>query len=229
MTDTDVQDTDAERAPRGSLFGRAFKGVVVVVLVGILVVVAGLAALIPHIHNPFKAQTIDRSQTPLLLSIKNIAKFDAATGNFQVLVDVQNDKSYIPDFIYNDRTLLVAAGSVDATVDFSTIGTGDAVASTDRKTATVTVPVPQLEKPVLDLKKSYVYSDSRGLVNRVTDVFSGDPNKLGKVYTLADQKLSAAAVSSKLVDTAEANTKTMLQKLLGALGFTTITVTFRSA
>jgi hypothetical protein len=229
VTDTDTHDLEQQDPPRTSLFGRAFKIVVVVVLVGILVVVAGLATLLPHLSNPFKSRTTDRSQPALLLSIKDIARFDAATGNFQVLVDVQKDKSYLPDFIYNDRTLLVAAGSVDAYVDFSTIGAGDAVASADRKTATLYVPVPVLESPVLDLKKSYVYENQRGLVNRVGDVFSSDPNKLQAVYSLANQKLTAAAVSSKLVDAAETNTRTMLQHLLTALGFTTVTVTFRSA
>jgi hypothetical protein len=208
---------------------RAFKVLVIAGLTTIIVIVVGIALVLPHLSNPFKAKTTDRSGPVLVLSIRDLARFEAASGNFQVIVDVQNDRSYIPDIIFSERSLFIAAGSVDAYVDFSQIAAGDVVASADGKTATITLPMPQLEPPTIDPANSYVYSDQKGLVNKLQDLFSSDANKQQELYKLADQKISAAALSSQLVETAETNTRSMLIGFLKALGFTTITVNFPAA
>ncbi len=208
---------------------RLLRGLIIAAVVAILVVAIGIFAVLPHLGNPFKSQTTDRSGPVLVLSIRDLARFEAASGNFQVIVDVQDDRKYIPDIIFSDRSLFIAAGSVDAYVDFSNIAAGDVVASADGKTATITLPMPQLEPPTIDPSKSYVYSDSKGLINHLQDLFSDDANKQQELYQLADQKIAAAAVASQLSETAQANTKSMLIGFLKALGFTTVTVNFKSA
>jgi Protein of unknown function (DUF4230) len=181
-----------------------------------------------HLSNPFKSQTTDRSQPALLLSIQDLARFEAASGNFQVIIDVQQNRKFIPDILFNDRSLFVAAGSVDAYVDFSHLGVGDVVTSADRRTVTLNLPAPQMETPNLDVKNSYVYAEQEGLFNKLQDMFSNDPNKLNQLYQLGQQKIAAAAVSSGLSQRAEQNTRTMLNELLKSLGFTTITIKFAS-
>jgi Protein of unknown function (DUF4230) len=209
--------------------GRAFwvaslAGVIVVLLLAIT-----LFGKWPHIGNPFKTQTKDRSGPVLLVSIQDLARFEAASGNFQVIVDIQQDHKYIPDIILSDRSLFVANGSVDAYVDFSNVGPTDVITSVDRKTVTINLPAPQLEPPSLDNSRSYVYAESSGLINKVGNLFGGDPNKAQELYLYADQKIAAAAVDSQLADRAETNTKAMLNELLRSLGFTTITVNFAAA
>lgn len=205
---------------------RIVKFAIVAGVVALLALVIGIAVALPHLSNPFKVRTIDRSQPVLLLSIEDIARFEAATGYFQVVVDVKHDLAYIPDVLFSEHSLFVASGSVNAFVDFSHLGAGAVNTSADNRTATITLPAPQLEAPSLDIAKSYVFSDSKGLVNKVQDMFNGDPNEQRSLYQLADQKITAAAISSHLIETAETNTRTMLEHLLGALGFTTITVNF---
>ena len=147
-----------------------------------------------HFSNPFTSQKTDRSQPALLLSIQDLARFEAASGNFQVVVDVQKDKKFIPDIIFSQRSLFVAAGSVDAYVDFSNVGKNDVQASADRKTVTIHLPAPQLDEPArLDVSKSYVYAEQEGLINKIGDLFGGDPNKQQELYQLAEQKIQAAA------------------------------------
>jgi hypothetical protein len=237
LTRDERRQDDSGHTPRRSrvlaLWGlvrmarRAVKLAIVAGVVVLLVLVIGLVVALPHLSNPFKTKTIDRSQPVLLLSIQDVARFEAAAGNFQVVVDVKHDKAYIPDILFSEHSLFVAAGSVNAFVDFSTLSAGNVVTSPDNKTATITLPVPQLEPPSIDLAKSYVFSDSKGLINKVQDMFDNDPNEQKKLYQLADQKITAAATASHLVQTAETNTTAMLNHLLGALGFTTITVNFR--
>ncbi|MFI6738007.1 DUF4230 domain-containing protein [Nonomuraea sp. NPDC050451] len=176
--------------------------------------------------NPLGEQVIDRSQPVLLQSIKDLSRFEAATGNFQVVVDLEKDANFLPDAIKGTRTLFVGAGAVDAYVDFSGLA-GDAVTVTeDRTQATVRLPRAQLEKPNLDNSRSYVFAQQRGLFDRVQDFLSGSPGDQRELYLLAEKKITEAAVASDLRARADTNTKAMMTGLLKSLGFTKVTVKF---
>jgi uncharacterized protein DUF4230 len=217
----------AQYEPQRGRWGRRF--LLLIGMFGILVALyLGLQALnlIPHFHNPFNTQTTDRSSPVVLKSIQDLSRFEAASGNYQVIVDLKKDNRFIPDFIFSQRTLFVGIGSVDAYVDFSTIGSGAISVSSDGKSVTVTLPPPALERPNIDHDKSYVYGVDRGVVNRVGDFFSNNPNDQAQLYSLAEQKIAQAAQDSGLKERAEANTKSTLESLLHSLGYTNVTVTF---
>jgi len=185
--------------------------------------------ILPSFSNPFAKQTTDRSGPVLLDSMKDLSQYVAAEGNFQVLVDLQANNRYIPDFIFNQRTLFVGVGSVNAYVDFSKLNGNNIVVSPDGKSVTITLPPPQLDKPNLDPNKSYVFAEERGAVNRVGDLFGNDPNKTQELYQLAEDKIAAAARDSELQARAEKNTRLMLESLLKQLGFERVTITFTGA
>jgi hypothetical protein len=176
--------------------------------------------------NPLGEQTIDRSQPVLLESIKDLSRFEAATGNFQVVVDLEKDANFLPDAIKGTRTLFVGAGGVDAYVDFSAMGKDAVTVSEDRTQATIRLPRAQLEKPNLDNSRSYVFAQQRGLFDRVSDFLSGSPGDQRELYLLAEKKITEAAVASDLRARADANTKAMLSGMLKSLGFTKVTVKF---
>ncbi|OLB80040.1 MAG: hypothetical protein AUI14_08320 [Actinobacteria bacterium 13_2_20CM_2_71_6] len=197
----------------------------------ILVVGLGLkvTGLLPHFSNPFAEKKTDRSGPTLLLSIQDLARFEAASGNFQQVIDVQKDRSFIPDIIFNDRTLFICVGSVDAYIDFSHIGQGDVADSADHKSVTIKLPAPQLDKPNIDHDKSYVFATQQGIVNKIGDLFGGNPNKAQELYQLGEQRIAAAARDSGLADRAATNTKQMLNQLLRSLGYTSITINITAA
>ncbi|GAA4218706.1 hypothetical protein FHR32_004538 [Streptosporangium album] len=176
--------------------------------------------------DPFGETTVDRSQPVLLQSIHNLSRFEAATGNFQVVVDLEKDAAFLPDAVKGSRTLFVGAGGVDAYVDFGGLATGALAISPDRKEVTVKLPRAQLEKPNLDNKRSYVYAQQRGLFDRVEDFLSSSPADQQELYVLAEKKIAEAAQASDLRNRADQNTKAMLQGMLGTLGFEKVTVTF---
>jgi hypothetical protein len=197
-----------------------------------LVVAIALGAqtfnLLPDFKNPFAKEQTDRSGPVLLKSIQDLSRFVAAEGNFEVIVDVQDNRKYVPDFLLNDRILFIAAGSVEAYVDFATIGQGAIKESDDRRTVEISLPAPELGKPSINNDRSYVYTQQRGLFNRIGDVFSNDPNRLQEVYKLSEEKIAAAAKDSELRQRAEQNTRSMLESMLRSLGYTSITVRFPS-
>jgi Protein of unknown function (DUF4230) len=198
-------------------------------LAGLLVVVVILvvgARLTWSWLNPFGETSIDRSQPVLLQSIHNLSRFEAATGNFQVVVDLEKDASFLPDAVKGSRTLFVGAGGVDAYVDFGTLTGGALTMSPDREEVTIKLPHAQLEKPNLDNKRSYVYAQQRGLFDRVEDFLSSSPADQQELYVLAEKKIAEAAQASDLRNRADQNTKAMLQGMLSTLGFDKVTVKF---
>ncbi|SCL37299.1 Protein of unknown function [Micromonospora pallida] len=206
---------------RGLILVLGAAALAVVVLLGTQV-----TGLWPSWRNPFAEETTDRSQPPLLKSIQDLSRYVAAEGNFQVVVDLESDRKYVPDFLVNERTLFVGAGSVEAYVDFSKIGEGAVKQSADGKSVEIVLPAPQLGDTNLDIEKSYVFAEKRGLLNRLGDVFANDPNRQREVYRLAEERITAAARDSGLAARAEANTRKMLEGLLRSLGYQTVTVTY---
>ncbi|MDP9798979.1 hypothetical protein J2S43_007491 [Catenuloplanes nepalensis] len=200
--------------------------ILLVALLAGLVVVRTTTGLLDRLTNPFAEQQTDRSQPPLLESIKDLSRYVAAEGNFQVVVDTERNRENVPDFLLNERTLFVAAGSVESYVDFSTISDDAIVISEDGKSATITLPAPQLGEANLDQEKSYVFSEEKGLLNRIGDMFGQDPNKQQAIYVLSEERIEAAARESELPQRAQENTTKMLQGLLKSLGYEQVTVTY---
>jgi hypothetical protein len=176
--------------------------------------------------NPLGEQTVDRSQPVLLESIKNLSRFEAATGSFQVVVDLEKDARFLPDAVKGTRTLFVGAGNVDAYVDFSTLAANGVTVNKERTEATIRLPRAQLEKPNLDNRRSYVFAQQRGLLDRVQDFLTSSPGDQRELYVLAESKIGEAAAASDLRARADANTKAMLEGMLKSLGFTKVTVKF---
>jgi hypothetical protein len=204
--------------------------VAVVLLVLVLVVaVAGLSGLRlwPSFPNPFASRQVDRSQPVLLKAIEDLEVFKAASGNFQVVVDLEEGSRGIPLIIKGQRTLFVAGGSVDAEVDFSGLDQGAIKVSADGERVDITLPRARLTPARVDPEQSRVFARERGLLDRLGSVLSDNPTSERELYRLAQAKMEAAAAESDLRDQAERNTRAMLEGMLRSLGYTTVTVTFR--
>jgi hypothetical protein len=199
-------------------------GAVVVVLA---VLFAGLRlTVLPGLKDLFGTETHDRSGPALLESIQDMSRYEAASGNFQVVVDLEKDAAYLPDAVRGTRTLYVGAGTVDAHVDLGKVGKGDVTVDEERTSATIRLPHAALGTPALDPDRSYAVSKQRGLLDRLGDLFSDNPNGEQAVQKLAVRHIGEAAKDSGLTERAESNTTNMLQGLLRSLGFKEVRVTY---
>lgn len=165
--------------------------------------------------NPFRTETVDRSQPVLLQSVQEISQFHAAVGTFEVILDQEEEVRWVPGFIAGERSLFVAAGTVNAYVDLSGLADGDLTLSEDGTTARIRLPEAQLDPPNLDHDRTYLYSQDRGVINRLGDAISTQDQQ--ELYQLAEEKMTAAAQESGLTQQAEENTRTMLTGMFSAL------------
>lgn len=223
-TPTKPATAPAERpARRFPGWAKVVTGIVLV----LVVMFAGIRlSLLPGLRDFFGTETHDRSGPALLESIQDMSRYDAASGNFQVVVDLEKDAKYLPSAIRGTRTLYVGAGTVDAYVDLGKVAGPDVQVNDDRTTAVLNLPHAQLGSPALDPDHSYAVSKQRGLLDRIGDLFSGNPNSEQAVQKLAVQHIADAAKQSGLTARAETNTTDMLKGLLRSLGFKEVTVSY---
>ncbi|AZM73940.1 DUF4230 domain-containing protein [Streptomyces sp. KPB2] len=225
MTTPVGKPTSSVERPARRMPGWA-KALIAVVLV-LVVLFAGLRlSLVPGLKDLFGSETRDRSGPALLKSVQDISRYDAASGNFQVVVDLEKDAKFLPDAIRGTRTLYVGAGTVDAYVDLGKVGEDDVTVDEERTSATLRLPHAALGEPALDPDRSYAVSKQRGLLDRLGDLFSDNPNGEQAVQKLAARHIGAAAKDSELKARAESNTTAMLRGLLTSLGFEKVRVTY---
>ncbi|MGH3802758.1 MAG: DUF4230 domain-containing protein, partial [Pseudonocardiaceae bacterium] len=151
--------------------------------IAVLVPVATqLVDAIPDWRNPFEQQVIDHGPAPLLLALQDLSEHHAATGTFQVVVDVEHDTPNVPSLISGERTTFLGIGSVDATVNFTNVGADQVTVSRDRRSATIALPAPRLAPAVVDPAASRVVGRERGLINRIAAVFEDNPTSEQELY-----------------------------------------------
>ncbi len=213
------------RSLAGKLIGLATA--IAAVIAALLVLSA--VHLLPQLRNPFAETTTVRTGPGLLKSITELSRFEAARGTFQVVVNLSRQTAFIPSFLEGSDTLFIGQGSEIAYVDFGQLSGSAIQVSPDRTAVTVDLPKAQLEPAVLNVNQSYVFAEQQGLLNRIGNFFSGNPNSQQQVYILAEQKIETAARQSPLLAEAQRNTIGMLDGMLHSLGFQQVTVRFAAS
>ncbi|HEY7918373.1 MAG TPA: DUF4230 domain-containing protein [Streptosporangiaceae bacterium] len=230
MVRTTPTQQDRDTAPqivRGhGLIGKLVAAAVAIVAVAVLIIVLSAVSLLPRLHNPFGETTSARSGPVLLKSITALSRFEAASGSFQVVVNLTQKANLLPAFLEGSQTLFVGQGSEIAYVNFGQLKGSAIQVSANRTAVTIRLPRPQLEPAVLNVRQSYVFAQQQGLLNRIGNFFSGNPDNQQQVYVLAQQKIQTAARQSPLLAEAQHNTTSMLTGMMHSLGFQQVTVTY---
>jgi hypothetical protein len=198
-----------------------------IALVGGLVV-AGIVGF-RLIDSPFTTVTKDRTPPPVLIELRDLADFHAAQAQFEVTLDVEKDVKWVPSAIAGERVQFIGVGSVDAVVDFASLGAGAIQTSADGKSVTVTLPGVYAAEPVLDHNQSHVMNRNRGLLNRIGGVFNDNPTSEQGLYEAATGKMAHAAQATDLLKRGQAHTVTVLTAMLSDMGFDNVDVRFQQS
>jgi len=207
---------------RTLVFGGLF--VAALLLVGTLI-----AGNLFNLNVPFTRETKDHSPPLILNKIQDLSEFRAAEAEFEVIIDKETDIRWVPSFVAGDRVQFVAVGSVDATVDFSTMGTDSVIFDETNNSATVILPAPQIGEPRIDLDNSGVMNRDRGVLDRIGGLFVDNPTAEIELIQEAEDKIGAAAAETDLLAKAQENTTAMLTELIGALGVDNVRVIYETS
>ena len=202
--------------------------ITVIVALALLAIALSAVHLLPRFRNPFGETTIDRSGPAVLKSITPLSRFEAASGSFQVVVNLDQRANFLPSFLEGSQTLFVGYGTDIAYVDFSHLSGKAVKVSANKTDVTLTLPPARLEPAVINVHRSYVFATQQGILNRIGNFFSGNPGSQHQVYVAAQHKIQVAAKASPLITQAERNTTSMLTGLMDSLGFKRVTVIYSS-
>lgn len=240
-SDTDRQD-EAQTRPvppvRGGATrwtpGAVRRSLLRTVATGVLILLVGVLALLGLRSiagwPSFGDKEIDRSGPAVLTAMRDLSEYHAAAGQYQVVIDIEQDAKFLPDILRGKRTIFLAIGSVDAYVDFRKLGDDAVTVSEDRRSVTIRLPRAQLSSPNVDPQQSRVLNQDLGVIDRLGGLFSDQPNPQNQqMYVLAQQRLADAATQVGLQARAEQNTRATLETLMRSLGFTNVTISFVDA
>ncbi len=219
------------RAHVRTALGRSFGKWLALGSMGFVLLLAGgpLLSMLADRFNPLATKTVDRSGPALLTAISDMHTYQAASGEFQVVVDIEKDAKWLPSALRGERVVLLAQGSVDAGVDLGSIGPRSIATDAATGAVTITIPHATLGKAHVDLKTSTIVRHDRGLFDRIGSTFGDASQTDNAAFVLAEAKLQKAAVDSKLLAKAEANTANMLRQLITGLGHAKVTIHFNDA
>ena len=106
----------------------------------LLIVVLSAVHLLPQLRNPFAETTTETSQPVLLKSITSLSRYEAASGSFEVVVDLTKRTSLLPSFIEGSETLFIGQGTDIAFIDFAGLKSQAITVNPNRTTVTVALP-----------------------------------------------------------------------------------------
>ncbi|MGK2929280.1 MAG: DUF4230 domain-containing protein [Acidimicrobiales bacterium] len=200
-----------------------------VITAATVILISGLAVTmfgLPGLPNPFGEETVVRDHAAVLQSIEDMSEYRAASGEYQVVIDIEDDTRFVPSFLKGERTTFLAQGTVDALVDLGGIDEESVIVGEDGS-VTVILPPATLADPEVDHEASAVLDRDRGVLDRVGGVFSDAPTSEKELYLEAEDRLAEAADGSELLETAQDNTTTMIEDLFVAAGFDDVRVVYR--
>jgi hypothetical protein len=198
---------------------------VFVIVVGLVFGFLGLPSWL-SLKNPFTERRVERAHPAILDELISVSEYTAAAGTFSVLVDVERDVRFMPAVLAGERAKMLAVGSVEATVDFSGITDGDIRLGRTGHDVTVTLPAPDLSDVMIDHSSTEVIDRDRGVFDRIGGMFTDSPTTDRDLLIAAERQLADAASTSDLLAMGEDNSRTMLDGLLGDLGYDDVTVVF---
>ena len=114
-------------------------------------------------------------------------------------------------FLFGDKVLFVAHGTVIAGIDMSKIGPGDM--TLQNGVLTVKLPAAEIFIATLDNQKSYVVDRTTGLLGKP------DPNLETTIRQQAEIDIRKAAEDDGILEIAQQNAVTYLSKFFAALGY----------
>jgi cell division protein FtsL len=168
----------------------------------------GLQTQVASLLHP--TPTIIPDPVTYITQVRALARLETIQYSIEKVITAETGQGTF-GFLFGDRILFVAHGTVIAGIDMSKINPGDMLL--DNGVLTVKLPASEIFVATLDNDKSYVYDRQLGALTK------GDQNLETTARQAAEQEIRKAAEDDGILEIAQQNAVTYLTKFFAALGY----------
>jgi hypothetical protein len=166
---------------------------------------------VSQLLNP--TPTIIPDPITYIYEIRALARLETIQYSVEKVITAEQNQGTF-DFLFGDRMLFVAHGTVIAGIDMEKIQPGDMQLADG--ILNVRLPAAEVFIATIDNQKSYVYTRETGILSKQ----AVDLETLARQS--AEQEIMKAAVEDGILQQAQVNAETFLLKFFNALGYKTV-------
>ncbi|MGA9531320.1 MAG: DUF4230 domain-containing protein [Anaerolineales bacterium] len=155
--------------------------------------------------------TIRPDPVTIVREVRTLARLETIQYSVEKVITAESGQGPF-GFLFGDRLLLVAHGTVIAGVDLGTLGPDD-VWLDEPGRVYLRLPTPEILVATLDNDLSYVYDRDTGLLTR------GNLDLETAARRAAEAEIEAAALEDGILSQAQTNAENFLYRFLRSLGF----------
>jgi hypothetical protein len=175
-------------------------------------ITGGIATDVQSFLHP--TPTIYPDPVTVVLQVRSLARLETAQYTVEKVITAETGQGTLAP-LFGDRLLFVAHGEVIAGVDLSRVAEHDVIVSPDGR-VTLILPAAEIFVSTLDNEKSYVYDRQTGLFTQ------GDINLETQARQVAEDEIRRAALEDGILNLAQSNAETFIDRLLRSLRFTDV-------
>lgn len=164
--------------------------------------------------------TIIPDPVTIIHEVQSLARLETIHYSVEKVITAETRQGPF-GFLFGDRLLLVAHGSVIAGVDMAEITESD-ISIDEMGVVTLRLPPAEIFIAALDNEKTGVYDREVGFLRR------GDVELESVARLAAEKEILEAALSDGILEQAQVNAEAYLFRLLGSLGFSNVRFTSAS-
>lgn len=169
---------------------------------------AQLKTQVAQFLNP--TPTILPDPVTIVHEVRALARLETIQYSIEKVITAEVSQGQL-GFLFGDRLLFVAHGTVVAGVDLSKLALEDV--KLEGKTVRIRLPEPEVFVTALDNDRSYVYDRETGVLRH------SDVNLETAARQAAEQEILKSAMEDGILDTARTNAENYLTRLLLSLGY----------
>lgn len=171
-------------------------------------VTGNIGTRVAEVLNP--TPTILPDPVTIIHGVRALARLETIQYSVEKVITAETGQGTF-GFLFGDRLILVAHGTVIAGVDLQKLRPEDMRVRND--VLYVRLPEAEIFIATLDNEKSYIYSRDRGALTR------GDINLETSARRAAEDEIEAAAIEDGIMNLARQNAENYLYRLLRELGY----------
>lgn len=178
----------------------------------------GVSTEVARLLHP--TPTIIPDPVTIIHEVQSLARLETIHYSIEKVITAETGQGPF-GFLFGDRLLLVAHGSVIAGVDLAEIEESD-ITIDGNGVVTLQLPPAEVFIATLDNEQTYVYDREVGFLRR------GDVELESAARLAAEKEILEAALSDGILEQAQVNAEAYLYRLLGSLGFSNVRFTSAS-